>query len=401
MNKIIKFKERENELETHKKKINRKKLAIIITICSIILIIGITLIVYMSSKPARNFIDRYIFRKNISEEKVPYIEVDYNTSTNIFAYGKNICLLSQNNLIEYNSSGVKEQETKIEINNPVYDVNGKYLVIGEKDSKKIYLMFNSHIVWEKELEGNISKVTVNKNGYVSVIIYGTTNKSVIITYDEKGKELFKTYLSNTIAIDTAISPDNKYFAYAEVNTSGTLVKSDVKIISIQEAKEVNTKPQYTYEAPQNSLILGIKYQDKNKLVCMFDDFINVIDSNIDMKLMDIKEERKKVTFGDINLRNNVIRAVEESSGMFNATTNIEMINVQNQKLSVYTMDGVVKSITSNENAMAVNMGTEVDFINTSGWLIKKYISKQEIRDIVIGEGIAGIVYRDKIELINL
>jgi len=47
------------------------------------------------------------------------------------------------------------------------------------------------------------------------------------------------------------------------------------------------------------------------------------------------------------------------------------------------------------------MGSEVHFVNTNGWLAKKYISTQEIKDVVIGSGIAGIVYKDKIEIINL
>ena len=41
------------------------------------------------------------------------------------------------------------------------------------------------------------------------------------------------------------------------------------------------------------------------------------------------------------------------------------------------------------------------FINTNGWLIKKYTAGQEARNIVISEKIAGIVYRDKIEIVKL
>ncbi len=89
---------------------------------------------------------------------------------------------------------------------------------------------------KKSVDGNLDKVTVNKNGYVSAIVTGTTYKSVIITYDEKGNELFKTYLSKTIAVDACVSPDNAEFAYAEVNNSGTTIQSNIKIISIKDVK---------------------------------------------------------------------------------------------------------------------------------------------------------------------
>ena len=299
MKKVIEFKPKkqsEKQEKTTKKKINKKKLAIIITVVIVVLILAVTSIVYAYNKTFRDFMDKYILRKNITDENVPIIEIDYDSNTNVIPYGKYICILAENNLIQYNSSGRKEQEVKIEINNPVYDVNGRYLVIGEKDNQKLYLISGSNVIWEKNVDGNLTKVSVNKNGYVSTIVSGTTYKSVITTYDAKGNELFKSYLSSTIAVDSCISPDNKYLGYAEINTSGTIVKSNIKIISVEEASEKSTEPEFVYEAPQNSLILRIKYQDRNRLVCMYDDSIHMIESNVDVKLMDLAED-EKVTFG--------------------------------------------------------------------------------------------------------
>ena len=51
--------------------------------------------------------------------------------------------------------------------------------------------------------------------------------------------------------------------------------------------------------------------------------------------------------------------------------------------------------------IAMNLGTEVEFVNTSGWLVKRYIANQEITNIVVSDSIAGIIYKDKIEIINL
>jgi hypothetical protein len=47
------------------------------------------------------------------------------------------------------------------------------------------------------------------------------------------------------------------------------------------------------------------------------------------------------------------------------------------------------------------MGSEVDFVNQGGWLVKKYMAEQEISKIVMSESITGIIYRDKIEIITL
>ena len=398
MKKVLEFKK--DKPKRTIKKLNKKKLAIIITIIVIAIILLVTAIVYTYNEPFRDFMDKYVLRKNITDENVPIIEIDYDSNTNVIPYGKYICILAENNLQLYNSSGKKEQEVKVEINNPIYNTNGKYLVIGEENRQKLYLIFGSNIVWEKDVDGNLLKVNVNKNGYVSTIVSGTTYKSVITTYNSKGSELFKSYLSSTIAVDSCISPDNKYLAYAEVNTSGTVIKSNIKIISVEEAREKNTEPEFTYNADQNSLVLRIKYQDKNRLICMYDNSIHMIESNVDVKLMDLSEE-SKVTFGDCELTNFVYRTVEQSTGPFSADTIVQMLNISNQKENTYTVDGVAKSVTSYDNIIAVNLGSEVEFINTSGFLVKRYTSSQEIRNIVICDGLAGIISRDKIELVNL
>ena len=398
MKKVLEFKK--DKPKRTIKKLNKKKLAIIITIIVIAIILLVTAIVYTYNEPFRDFMDKYVLRKNITDENVPIIEIDYDSNTNVIPYGKYICILAENNLQLYNSSGKKEQEVKVEINNPIYNTNGKYLVIGEENRQKLYLISGSNIVWEKDVDGNLLKVNVNKNGYVSTIVSGTTYKSVITTYNSKGSELFKSYLSSTIAVDSCISPDNKYLAYAEVNTSGTVIKSNIKIISVEEAREKNTEPEFTYNADQNSLVLRIKYQDKNRLICMYDNSIHMIESNVDVKLMDLSEE-SKVTFGDCELTNFVYRTVEQSTGPFSADTIVQMLNISNQKENTYSVDGVAKSVTSYDNIIAVNLGSEVEFINTSGFLVKRYTSSQEIRNIVICDGLAGIISRDKIELVNL
>ena len=68
---------------------------------------------------------------------------------------------------------------------------------------------------------------------------------------------------------------------------------------------------------------------------------------------------------------------------------------------VYEINGIAKEVYSAEGVIVVNLGSEVYLINETGWLIKKYTSSQEIKDVVISENIVGIIYRNKIEFISL
>ena len=94
--------------------------------------------------------------------------------------------------------------------------------------------------------------------------------------------------------------------------------------------------------------------------------------------------------------------IEESTeSLFSTVSKVKLLNSTNKKENTYTFEGVAKNIYTAKNKIAINLGSEIHFIDTNGWLIKKYTTKQEARNIVISDKIAGIVYRDKIEIIKL
>ena len=397
--KLIKFEKKQDG--EYEKKLNKRKVIISIIILIIIIILVILAALYVTNTDTRNYIDTNIFRKNITEDNTTFIEIKSENNPHVYAYDKYVVLLEKNTLTRYSASG-KEEKVKVEISNPIFASSEKSLIIAEKDKTKIYSILDGNILWQKDLEGNITRISVNKNGYVSVILSGTTYKSVIVIFDKDGKELFRTYLSNTIAVDCSISNDNQYMSFAEINTSGTLIQSTIKVVSIEKAKQ---KPDeaiiYTHEGNENSIIVNIKYQERNTIIALYNDRIESIKNDKVNVITRLDEKDKNITFGDIELNNCVYRVIEKSTGFFNSESTVEIINSTNNKENVYLVNGVAKNVFSNEGVIAINMGTEIHFIGINGWLIKKYSSKQEFKDIVITNNIVGIVYRDRIELISL
>lgn len=397
--KLVEIKE---DIESENKTLNKKKVIFSIIILIIIIVLVIVSSLYITNTSFRETMDKYVFRKSITENNLDYIEIDTENSPNIFAYDKYIVTLEKNTLTQYSQSGKKEGSLEIQVSDPIFDAEGKYLVVAEKNKQKIYLIYNDNIVWEKDIEGNISKINVNKNGYTSVIISGTTYKSVIAVYDKEGKELFKTYLSSTVAVDSSISEDNKYMSFGEVNTSGTLMQSSIKTVSIEKAKQTPSDSIInTYDAEQNDLIINIQYQDKNRLICMYNSSIHIIKDGKDEVLVSLNEKDNNITFSDIELSSNAYRIIEKSAGLFKSNSTVEIYNTTSKKQNIYNFNGVAKKVYSYGNIIAIDLGSEVLFINMNGWLIKKYNSAQDIKNIVLTDNLAGIVYRDKIEFISL
>lgn len=388
-------------IEPEQKKVNKKKLTISIIIGIILILLIVITIVYVNNKETRNWIDKNIFQKEKTQNNLPSIEIEDINNTSIYAFNKYIGILNKNNFQIYDNTAKKENELTIEITKPIFCSNNRYLVIAEEKGQKLYLIEDKNIVWETEVEGNISQVTVNKNGYVSVTIVDTLYKTTISTYDNKGEKLFKTFLKSTRVASTSISEDNKYLAIAEIDTSGTMIQSNIKIISIEEGKNnAENSIKKIYNGENNDLITNIKYQEKNKLLCMYTDKITLIKP--DETVETIQEYKdKKVSFSSIELSNSTITVEEKSSGIFTADSIVNIINSDNKNISLYTAESVTKEIYTSNNIIALNLGSEVEFINTSGWLAKRYVAEQEITSVVLANSIAGIVYRDKIEIINL
>ena len=379
------------------KKVNKKKIVILTIIIVFIVIAIITIGLYSTNDKAREWIDKNIFRKEVLQDKVATIDLKENQDSNIYAFNKYIGILNKTKFSIYNSTGSQEKTLDLQISNPIWGSANRFLAIAENKGKKVYLISDKDIAWEAEVEGNISQVHVNKNGYVAVVIVDTSYKTVIKTYNPQGKELFNTYLSSTRAVDVSISNDNKYLAIAEVDTSGTMIQSSIKVISIDKASTDPTNSlENTYKGEENKLITNIKYQNKNKLVCMYTDSIHQIENGEDITLID--NQNKKVIFQSVNLVNRACSIEEKSSGLFTADS---LVNIENHEIKQYTASSVTKELYTYGNIIAINLGTEVEFISTDGWLVKRYVANQEITNIVVSDSIAGIIYRDKIEIINL
>lgn len=397
--KLIEFKEYNN---LGGNVLNKKKVKVAITFSVIIVLIFVIALIYFCSPKFRNWADMHILMKTVYQGKLSSIDIDSGDNTSIIAYDKYIALLNNNQLNIYNSSAKKIQTLDVNISNPIFASNGKYIVIAENGKDKAYLLSGTKIVWSKDVNGSISRINVNENGYVSIVCTGSTYKSVIIVYDQNGNELFKTYIPNNKVVDSIISSDNKCLSFAEVDTGGTLIKSVVKTISIKDAKSSSQNAiTYKYEMPTNSLIVSLKYQGSKNLICMCDDGINILSDGQIQQLYNFKEDGKNYSFAGINLINNIYEVEETSDGISNQSSTIKMIDTGTKKKHEYVISSIAKDTISTGDVIAVNLGTEVYFINTKGWLKKKYVGSEEIRDVIISERIAAIIFRDHIEIMVL
>lgn len=377
---------------------NRRKGKIIkLTLIGIILIIVIAMMIlitiYYNNVKFRNWCDENFIKKEILQEEVKTIEISKDENVQVYAYDKYICVLRKKNLEFYNRVGTKVGTIEIDIINAEFASAGRYLAISEKNGQKFYLISGKEKLFENEVEGNITEINVSRNGYVSIVNSNKSYKSVVDVFDKAGKEVFKTNLVTSRVVDISISQDSKYLAIAEVDISGIIIKSSIQIVSIELTEII-----YKYEAPTGKLIMNINYQENGRLVCLYNDSIEILKNETTSEL--VKFEDKKLAFVTIDLNDRIVLLEENSTGEYTSDTNVNIINPEKGTKKQYITSSVAKNITTYTNKIAINFGTELHIIDTNGILIKNYKSNSEINDVVMTDNLVAVVYNDNIAIIN-
>ena len=381
------------------RKINIRK--IIITGIVVVLILAVVIIfsLYIAEEGFRKWVDINVLRKDISSESVATVDLNVDKNNQIICYNKYIGILNEKNLKIYNSAGENITDISVNINTAIFSTNDRYLAIAEKNGQELCVISDKTYLWTQKVDGEIQQICVNKNGYVILVTTDTTYKSIITVYDNSGKQLMRNFLSSSRVTDVSISDDNKYLAYSEIDTSGTLIKSSVKIISIEKAQSNSAESTiYTKEAETSKMILKIQYQENGELVCVYDDSINIVKDGYEQELIKKEDE---ATFVSGNLGNSIAYIKEEQRSAFNSSSTLNIVNTSSKQTYKYNFGEIAKEMYTTGNVIGINIGTEIYFVKTNGMLIKKYTSNQEITNVMITNNIAIIIYKDRIEIINL
>jgi hypothetical protein len=371
---------------------NSKVKTILISIISILLVILIAR--YITNSEFRTFIDNKLFNKQVSENSLNYIEINSDDNPTSFAYDNYIGVLAKNNLSIYNNKGNIENTLTINISTPLIATYGKYAVISEKNGNKFYVVNSTSLLWQGSIDGKINKIHVNSNGYVSVIVSNSTYTSIVIVFDNDGNELFKTFLPSTYAMCSAISNTNEYLAIGEINYSGTVIKSNIRIMEMEKAELI-----YNFSAPDNEIITNIQYANKNLAICNFSNSIYEVSTSDSKKICDITDD---ILFSNIDMQNTLALIEKQSSGLFSYEYQLNLKSTTSNNENLYILNSSIpKQTKASGKIIALNYGNAVDIVNSTGSLKKSYTSSQQIKNVIIGDNIVGIVYKDKIEIIAI
>lgn len=314
--------------------------------------------------------------------------------------GKSLLVLTNNKLELYGNDAKREYEENIITSGILCHSCEEYMVIVTKDTNTIYLLKGSQVIWKENFKWKILNVSVNKNGYVTVIYSQSGYKSSIKIFKPTGEELFTTYLASTYALDVEMSFDNKTLYIAEIDTEGIKIKSNIKIIDITDISVTQEPKVETILVGTDDLIIDIEYSNENQLYILKDTGMSSINSEKIIKDLE-KFDVKTTLFSSIKDVSYPIIIEKISTGIFTNETNLKIL--KNEETIEVKIEQTPQSIHTMNDIIALNLGDEIIFLNTHGKIVKRYeLEKQLIAVKLYNKAtVAALVFRDRIELIKL
>ena len=180
------------------------------------------------------------------------------------------------------------------------------------NNKNVRNWIDVYILQKEKTQNNLPSIEIESINNTNICAFnkyiGILNKNNFEIYDNTGNKQNNLTIEITKPI---FNSNNRYLGIAEVDTSGTMIQSNIKVISVDDAKNnAENSIKKTYNGENNELITNIKYQEKNKILCMYTNKITLIKEDGSIEIIQEYKD-KKVSFASIDLENSSIKVEEK------------------------------------------------------------------------------------------
>lgn len=311
--------------------------------------------------------------------------------------GSKLMLLTSDAIRMYSDTSKAVYETEVSSNSFLTDSEREFYVVANGTDNKIFLLKDDVKVWELTVKGNVLNVSVNKNGYVAITYSQSGYKSLVKVINPNGEELFTNFLATTYVVDAEISNDNKILAIAEVDAEGILVKSNVKLIHIDKIEDQAVN---MISMANNELVIDIEFNDNNQILILKDKGVDLLTD--EKELVNVASYTySAVPYATIVGKNQVVLVKKTATGIFDSTCSVQII--KDDELHEYELNSIPQHIYVMNKTIALDLGSQVIFINTNGKLMKKCNTNGQVKEIVLYDNgnMAALILRDGIEIIKI
>ena len=210
---------------------------------------------------------------NASAGVLAEIPLDAGSSASFAVFDESFLLCTKDGAKYYNSVGDQKWNDTFNMTTPTVIQEGSFMAVGDLGGKNVRVYDESGLLYNVQMEGNLSQFALNQNGYLSLLEKKDSGYEVKI-YNSKGT-LLKGRVEETAGvypISTDVSDDNKSFAVSYVDTTDVYPIGRVLFFYVNpEDSENYTDSLYASAADKADEIIGtISYRSNGVLAAVSD-----------------------------------------------------------------------------------------------------------------------------------
>lgn len=268
MNETRKEAEKSEKLRARKRD-NKMKMAVVLCFAFVVIVVGVFFAV-------KSVVQKDDSSTTVSDKGFPCALEGSEISTFMKPSSESIVVLD-NTMVEFLSPGNGKTQKSVAhfFSNPVFDVQGKYVLTFDQGRNKYRIDTVSKVITETETESNIIDAAIGENGTYALALAQERTKSQLAVYSKSLKELFTWNSTQGYIIDIAVSPNGKSVAAACVNSSNASVITTVRVFDVKSGKETAS-----FEFPEQ-LVAEMFYSDTNDFFVITDTSLAYISDNKD------------------------------------------------------------------------------------------------------------------------
>lgn len=312
------------------------------------------------------------------------------------SYNNELLIYSNREVSTYNSSLKKTWTYSLEDTfTPNIYVCDKYMVISNNTNGKIYL-FNGHKeILNKQVEGVINNIYLDKYGNMAIEYSSSGYKKIVGVYDKNGKHKYNTYFSNGAIVDIKILDKGNKLVVAQTDSSSFKVGFDILIVSGTEEGEIRQLATF-----DNNLLYNLTIQDEN-IIMLLDD--KIASCNINNGTINNINTFKSDQMLFVGLAGNYYTYMSKDFSQDNSKYSVKMDRFDATNIGSMELDNTPKMM---ENTGILNYfiyQTNMQVINKWAIEVKSINIDFPPKQIVVfnHEKSVALIYTNKIYIVNL
>ena len=181
----------------------------------------------------------YAFRNKGEEGKEMIISKENTKGYSLDKYEEGFVTYNGIELIHYNTDMDQEWVCTVDEAGAEVYVEGKYIILHNKDNNKVVLVKDGKIVSGVKTDKVLRKASVNENGYMTVLTSDKGYKGQCFVYSDKGKELAEFSFGEKYILGAYLASNNKNLVLNVIDESDSGYKGKILFADIKSGEIKN------------------------------------------------------------------------------------------------------------------------------------------------------------------